>query len=145
MKVEWSVFAIEDRDRIFDYIESESPKAAVLVDSRIEEQISRLAPVRPVGPVPGPGCCFVKRRWRCWLHGHCPGATIHWQACVYPPQKPSGDGDWRDPACSGCSRAPHLAETLSVSERGSPDPVSMSVNLLGQMLINPGKTRSMVV
>ena len=43
MKVEWSAFAMEDRDRIFDYIESESPKAAVLVDSRIEEQVSRLA------------------------------------------------------------------------------------------------------
>ncbi|MEI2415971.1 type II toxin-antitoxin system RelE/ParE family toxin [Orrella sp. JC864] len=43
MKVEWSAFAMEDRDRIFDYIESESPKAAVLVDSRIEEQVNRLA------------------------------------------------------------------------------------------------------
>ncbi|MGK4922354.1 type II toxin-antitoxin system RelE/ParE family toxin [Bordetella hinzii] len=43
MKVEWSAFAMEDRDRIFDYIESESPKAAVLVDSRIEEQVNQLA------------------------------------------------------------------------------------------------------
>lgn len=55
MKVEWSAFAMEDRDRIFDYIESESPKAAVLIDSRIEEQINRLAQsavpgVRPAWP-----------------------------------------------------------------------------------------------
>lgn len=43
MKVEWSAFGMEDRDRIFDYIESESPKAAVQVDSRIEEQVNQLA------------------------------------------------------------------------------------------------------
>jgi len=35
VRVEWSALAIEDRDRIFDYIESESPKAAVRVDIRI--------------------------------------------------------------------------------------------------------------
>lgn len=42
MKVEWSAFAMEDRGRIFDYIESESPKAAVQVDIRIEEQVDQL-------------------------------------------------------------------------------------------------------
>lgn len=34
---------MEDRGRIFDYIESESSKAAVLADSCIEEQVNRLA------------------------------------------------------------------------------------------------------
>jgi len=38
-----------DRDRIFDYIESESPKAAVLVDSRIEEQVSQLTQFPELG------------------------------------------------------------------------------------------------
>lgn len=42
MKVEWSALAMEDRDRIFDYIESESPKAAIQVDIRIEEQVDQL-------------------------------------------------------------------------------------------------------
>ena len=42
MKVEWSAFAMEDRDRIFDYIESESPKSAALVDGRIEDQVNQL-------------------------------------------------------------------------------------------------------
>jgi len=36
LKVERSAFALEDRDRIFDCIESESPKAAVRMDCRIE-------------------------------------------------------------------------------------------------------------
>lgn len=42
MKLEWSQYAIEDRETIFDYIEEESPQAAVLVDERIGSQIEQL-------------------------------------------------------------------------------------------------------
>lgn len=42
MELEWTVFALEDRNSIFDYIEADSPQAAVIVDDRIEEQVERL-------------------------------------------------------------------------------------------------------
>ena len=42
MRLEWSPFAIEDRDAIFDYIEQDSPHAAVLVDDRIRVQVRQL-------------------------------------------------------------------------------------------------------
>ena len=39
MRLEWSQFAIEDRDKILDYIEQENPKAAITVDDRIRDQV----------------------------------------------------------------------------------------------------------
>jgi addiction module RelE/StbE family toxin len=42
VRLEWSAFAIEDRDGIFDYIEEDSPRAAVVVDDRISTQVSQL-------------------------------------------------------------------------------------------------------
>ena len=42
MRLEWSVFALEDRDRIFDYVEEDSPRAAVVVDDRIGTQVRQL-------------------------------------------------------------------------------------------------------
>lgn len=42
MRLEWSAFAIEDRDGIFDYIEEDSPRAAVVVDDRIRVQVGQL-------------------------------------------------------------------------------------------------------
>lgn len=42
MKLEWSVFALADRDGIFDFIEVDSPRAAIRVDSTIEAQAERL-------------------------------------------------------------------------------------------------------
>lgn len=42
MRLEWSVFALEDRDGIFDYIEEDSPRAAVVVDDRIRTQVRQL-------------------------------------------------------------------------------------------------------
>ncbi|WP_315139810.1 type II toxin-antitoxin system RelE/ParE family toxin [Achromobacter marplatensis] len=44
MKVEWSALAMEDRDRI-----SESPKAAIQVDIRIEEQVDQLVQFPELG------------------------------------------------------------------------------------------------
>jgi toxin ParE1/3/4 len=42
VRLEWSPFAIEDRDGIFDYIEEDSPRAAVVVDDRIRAQVTQL-------------------------------------------------------------------------------------------------------
>ncbi len=43
MRLEWSSFAQSDRDAIFDYIESDSPRAAIAVDERIRLQVETLA------------------------------------------------------------------------------------------------------
>lgn len=42
MKLEWSRFALEDRNQIFDYIEQDNPRAAVVVDDRIRKQVEAL-------------------------------------------------------------------------------------------------------
>ena len=42
MQLEWTIFAITDRDVIFEYIEGESPKNAILVDERIQSQVEAL-------------------------------------------------------------------------------------------------------
>lgn len=42
MQLEWSVFAQADREAIFDYIEADSPQAAITVDDRIREQVEGL-------------------------------------------------------------------------------------------------------
>jgi addiction module RelE/StbE family toxin len=42
VRIEWSHFAVEDRIRIFDYIEQDDPLAAVFVDERIMEQTATL-------------------------------------------------------------------------------------------------------
>jgi len=41
--LEWSVLALGDRNAIFDYIEAESPRAAIEIDDRIREAVERLA------------------------------------------------------------------------------------------------------
>jgi len=40
--LEWSAFAIADRDAIFDYIEADSPRAAASVDDRIRACVDNL-------------------------------------------------------------------------------------------------------
>jgi toxin ParE1/3/4 len=42
MVLEWSVFALADRNAIFDYIEADSPRAAVSVDDRIRACVDNL-------------------------------------------------------------------------------------------------------
>ncbi len=42
MRLEWSVLAFEDRLAIFDHIEADSPRAAILTDGRILDQVRRL-------------------------------------------------------------------------------------------------------
>lgn len=43
LRLEWSAFALADRNTIFDYIEADSPQAAITVDERIREQTETLA------------------------------------------------------------------------------------------------------
>jgi addiction module RelE/StbE family toxin len=49
MHLEWSVFALADREAIFDYIEADSPRAAVSVDDRIEACVEGLAQFPEMG------------------------------------------------------------------------------------------------
>ncbi|HUY93706.1 MAG TPA: type II toxin-antitoxin system RelE/ParE family toxin [Terracidiphilus sp.] len=42
MILEWSLYAIDDRTAIFDYIETDSPEAAVMIDDRIEAAAEKL-------------------------------------------------------------------------------------------------------
>jgi len=49
MYLEWSVFALADREAIFDYIEADSPRAAVCVDDRIEARVEGLAQFPEMG------------------------------------------------------------------------------------------------
>ena len=43
LRLEWSAHALADRIAIFDYIEADSPKAAVAVDERVRELVETLA------------------------------------------------------------------------------------------------------
>ena len=49
MHLEWSQFAYADRDAIFDYIEADSPQAAIAVDDRIRQQIEELIKFPEIG------------------------------------------------------------------------------------------------
>jgi addiction module RelE/StbE family toxin len=49
MNLEWSAFAIADREAIFDYIEADSPRAAVEIDNRIQEAIEVLIEFPEIG------------------------------------------------------------------------------------------------
>ena len=42
MRLEWSAYAQADRIAIFDYIEADSPQAAIAMDERIREQVELL-------------------------------------------------------------------------------------------------------
>lgn len=42
MDLVWSALSIADRHKIFDYIETENPSAAIAVDERIEQAVDRL-------------------------------------------------------------------------------------------------------
>jgi toxin ParE1/3/4 len=49
VKVEWSHYAESDRNRIYDYIDAESPGGAILVDNRISNSIAALAEFPEIG------------------------------------------------------------------------------------------------
>jgi addiction module RelE/StbE family toxin len=47
--LEWSLYAIDDRTAIFDYIEADSPDAAVMIDDRIEAAAEKLEQFAEMG------------------------------------------------------------------------------------------------
>lgn len=49
MKIVWSLFAISDREAIFNYIEADSPRAAARIDDLIEAQVDALAAFPEIG------------------------------------------------------------------------------------------------
>jgi toxin ParE1/3/4 len=49
MQLEWSRFARADREAIFDYIEADSPRAALAVDDRIRQQVEELMKLPEIG------------------------------------------------------------------------------------------------
>jgi len=49
MRLEWSAFAQADREAIFNYIEADSPRAAVTVDDRIRVQVEELMQFPEIG------------------------------------------------------------------------------------------------
>jgi toxin ParE1/3/4 len=46
VKLVWSAFALSDRDEIYDYIESESPRSAAMMDERITGRVGRVKGTR---------------------------------------------------------------------------------------------------
>jgi addiction module RelE/StbE family toxin len=51
VKLEWSRFALADRDEIFDYIEADNPRAAVTVDQLIVAGVQRLTQFPDAGRI----------------------------------------------------------------------------------------------
>jgi toxin ParE1/3/4 len=49
LKLKWSAFAVEDRDRIFEYLAERNPLAALEVDDRFDQSVERLLPHPQVG------------------------------------------------------------------------------------------------
>jgi len=49
MFLEWSVFALADRDAIFDYIEADNPRAAISIDDRIRTRVEGLTQFPEMG------------------------------------------------------------------------------------------------
>ncbi|HME59107.1 MAG TPA: type II toxin-antitoxin system RelE/ParE family toxin [Terracidiphilus sp.] len=49
MHLEWSVFSLADREAIFDYIETDNPRAAIVLDDRIQSRIEDLAQFPEMG------------------------------------------------------------------------------------------------
>lgn len=64
MKLVWSAFALSDRDEIYDYIESESPRSAAMMDKRISESVELLLDFPEsgrLGRVKGTRECVIPR------------------------------------------------------------------------------------
>jgi len=51
VKLEWSHFALNDREIIFDYVEAESPRSAVMIDETIETTADQLIAFPETGRV----------------------------------------------------------------------------------------------
>jgi addiction module RelE/StbE family toxin len=49
MRIEWTFLAMNDREAIFDYLEADSPRAAIMIDDRIEAQVELLIETPEIG------------------------------------------------------------------------------------------------
>lgn len=49
MKLAWSFYAQSDRNNIYDYIDTDSPRAAILVDQRIDDSVATLKQFPEIG------------------------------------------------------------------------------------------------
>lgn len=49
MKIVWSLFVISDREAIFNYVEADSPHAAIRIDDQIEAQVDRWIEMPEIG------------------------------------------------------------------------------------------------
>ncbi len=49
MRIEWTFLAMNDREAIFDYLEADSPRAAMMIDDRIEAQVELLIETPEIG------------------------------------------------------------------------------------------------
>ena len=49
MKLVWLPMAVADRDAIYDFIDKESPDAAIVVDERISQAVSQLERIPEMG------------------------------------------------------------------------------------------------
>lgn len=49
MRLEWTTFALRDRETILEYIAADSPHAAIAIDNRIEEQAEQLIDSPAIG------------------------------------------------------------------------------------------------
>ena len=49
MKLEWSVYAVADRDAVFEYIAADNPIAAIALDEKIAEAVHRLSQYPELG------------------------------------------------------------------------------------------------
>lgn len=64
MRLVWSAFALSDRDEIYDYIDSESPRSAAMMDKRITESVELLLDFPEsgrIGRVKGTRECVIPR------------------------------------------------------------------------------------
>jgi len=51
MKIIWTKNAVQDREKIWDYLHTVNPKAALEMDRRFTEAVSRIAQHPEAGPV----------------------------------------------------------------------------------------------
>lgn len=51
MKIIWTKNAVHDREKIWDYLHDVNPKAAIEMDSRFTEAVSRISQHPEVGPI----------------------------------------------------------------------------------------------
>lgn len=84
MKLAWTAPAVADRVKIYDYIEAESPSAAVKMDARFEEAAERLLrhpEMGRSGRVPGTRELIVHRHY--FLLYQLAGDTVQILAVVH--------------------------------------------------------------